>query len=390
MSDFDETCAQDEVSYYTPPAQTSVEPEPTAGPQASPEPVDTQPEGAAAAGGYGAFDHYAEEPVFLNDGAGGAPVSGNDGAEGGPPSYGPEDHGPEEEAPLDEDSECVDPSLSDEPEQSLDPDGECVDPNQADDKSAELKAKKAMTPEEKELDKAEKMKEFATQSDDEKKERWAKADGRLDEEEWKKIQALPPAQQNQAMLQAGIDRLDYDDPRRAELEKIQNDMNGKNSRTGGAYATGTPQTGCGSTVDELLKKNNDPSQPAFPGYIKGGEREVPGLDKDNPMTPKSGDVFELQNPNGDIHGHAGTFCVASPDGKTWLTYDGGQQARTSDKQEIKLVTRHVSVDKDGKTIVGGPADSASGTPADNMGRPLSGTYDYQKMVDKYPGLRPPE
>jgi hypothetical protein len=192
----------------------------------------------------------------------------------------------------------------------------------------------------------------------------------------------------QAMLQAGIDRLDYDDPRRAELEKIQKDMNGKDSRTGGAYATGTAQTGCGSTVDEMLRKDNDKSAgPAFPGYIKGGEREVPANDG-QAVAPKSGDVYELKDSNGDVHGHAGTFVVSSPDGKTWLTYDGGQQSRDADKQQIKLVTRQVSVDDKGQTIIGAP-DTQSGSDKDNHGRPVSATYDYQKMVDKYPSLQAP-
>ncbi len=359
MSEFEHRRSEVDVApYCAPPAELCVEPESYAAAEPQAEPTYAAPDGATGDGS-SVFDYYAEEP---------------------------------------EDGQCIDPSLPEEPNQSIDLDegGECIDPgpDQAEDvdASGERKAKQRheMTPEEKAADKKEKLSEYATQSDEEKRERWAKANGKLSEDEWTRIQELPPAQQNQAMLQAGIDRLDYDDPRRAELEKIQTDMNGKNSRTGGAYATGTPQTGCGSTVDELLKKNNDPSKPAFPGYIKGGEREVPALDEKNPMPPESGDVFELQNSNGDIHGHAGTFCVASPDGKTWLTYDGGQQSRASDKQEIKLVTRHVSVDKDGKTIVGGPADSASGTPADNVGRPLSGTYDYQKMVDKYPALLAPD
>lgn len=359
MAEFEQRRSEDDVATcYVPPAEVCVEPESYAAAEPQVESTYAAPDGATG-DGYGVFDYLAEDL---------------------------------------ENGQCIDPSLSEEPNQSIDLDegGECVDPgpDQAEDvdTSAERKAKQRheMTPEEKAADKTEKMKEYATQSDEEKRQRWAQANGKLSEDEWERIQKLPPAQQNQAMLQAGIDRLDYDDPRRAELEKIQTDMDGKNSRTGGAYATGTPQTGCGSTVDEMLKKNNDPSKPAFPGYIKGGEREVPALDKEDPTTPRSGDVFELQNPNGDIHGHAGTFCVASPDGKTWLTYDGGQQARSSDKQEIKLVTRHVSVDKDGKTIVGGPADSASGTSVDNTGRPLSGTYDYQKMVDKYPGLLAPQ
>ncbi|MGE0397009.1 MAG: hypothetical protein AB7T06_09845 [Kofleriaceae bacterium] len=392
MSDFDQTCSQDETSYFTPPAQTPAELEQTVGPQPGPELAYAAPADAAGCGA-GAFDHYAEEPIYFastNDGAGGAPASGNDGAEGGPPSYGPDDAEPI----LDDDGECVDPSMSDEPE--LDPDGECVDPSAEPAADPKVKKPHEMTPEEKELDKAEKMKEYATQSDEEKQKRWAKADGKLSEEEWKRIQELPPDQdKKQAMLQAGIDQLDYDDPRRAQLEKIQKDMNGQNSRKGGAYATGTPQTGCGSTVDELLKKDNDPSKPAFPGYIKGGEREIPAPAKPGePMTPRSGDVYELANPkdsNGhvDIHGHAGTFCVASPDGKTWLTFDGGQQSRDSDRQEIKLVTRNVSVNEKGETIVSGP-DLPSGTAADNKGRSVSGTYDYQKMVEKYPALQAPQ
>lgn len=355
MSEFDQTCSEDDGAFfYAPPPVTCADPDSYAPPeeQASPEPTYDAP---ATGPDYGAFDHYTEDP----------------------------------------NGQCIDPSMSEEPEPytDLDENGECREEEDgpAEEPSAEPKVKKPyeMTPEEKAADKAEKMKEYATQSDDQKRERWAKADGKLSVDEWERIQKLPPGQQNQAMLQAGIDRLDYDDPRRAELEKIQSDMNGKNSRQGGAYATGTAQTGCGGTVDEMLKKNNDPSQPAFPGYIAGGEREVPAPDKDNPMTPRSGDVFELQSGT-DIHGHAGTFCVASPDGKTWLTYDGGQQPRTASRQEIKLVTRHVSVDKDGRTIVGGPSDSASGSAVDNQGRPLSGTYDYQKMVDKYPALRAPQ
>jgi hypothetical protein len=280
-----------------------------------------------------------------------------------------------------------------------------------DDKQAEPAVKKPseMTPEERQADRTATMEEYGKQSSEEKEARWAKQDGKLDKETWDKIQKMDdPAARKQAMLQAGIDKLDYDDPRRAELEKIQNDMNGKDSRTGGAYTSGTAQTGCGGTADEMLKKGGDPTQPAFPGYIKGGEREMlpttegkeelknaqndvekqAAKDKINSVTPKSGDVYELQNPSGDIHGHAGTFCVSSPDGKTWLTYDGGQQARTDDKQQIKLVTRNVSVDSQGRTIVGAP-DTKSGTAADNGGRPVSGTYDYQKMHNKYPALHPP-
>ncbi|MCE9580479.1 MAG: hypothetical protein K8W52_45590 [Deltaproteobacteria bacterium] len=257
---------------------------------------------------------------------------------------------------------------------------------QADKAPEDKKTPSEMTPAEKEADKQAKLAEFANQSQEEKEARWAKNDGKLSKEAWAKIEnEKDPNKKKQAMLQAGIETLEYDDPRRAQLEKVKNGMNGKDSRTGGAYTPGTAQTGCGGTADEMLRNGGDPSQPAFPGYFKGGERELPGS-----RSPRPGDVYELQNPNGDIHGHAGTFCVSSPDGKTWLTYDGGQQARTADKQEIKLAMRNVSVDPEGRTIVGGPgAESPSGTAVDNVGRPLSGTYDYQKMYKKYPALHPP-
>ena len=52
------------------------------------------------------------------------------------------------------------------------------------------------------------------------------------------------------------------------------------------------------------------------------------------------------------------------------------------------MTRNVTVDAQGRTIVGAP-DQKSGTAADNAGRPVSATYDYQKMYDKYPALHPP-
>lgn len=241
-----------------------------------------------------------------------------------------------------------------------------------------------MTPAEKEADKQAKLAEFAKQSPEEKEKRWAQNDGKLSKEAWANVEKeKDPVKKKQAMLQAGIEGLDYDDPRRAQLEKIKSAMNGKDFRAGGAYTPGTAQTGCGGTADDMLRNGGDPRQSAFPGYFKGGQRELPGT-----RSPRPGDVYELQNPNGDIHGHAGTFCVSSPDGKTWLTYDGGQQARTADKELIKLVMRNVSVDSQGRTIVSGP-DSTSGTAADNIGRPLSGTYDYQKMYDKYPALRSP-
>jgi hypothetical protein len=333
-------------------------------------------------------------------GAGGAPNTGNNGAEGADGSGGGGTGGagaaPEKslwqrakdwwngdsDAP-----QAASPAPEESPAQPEEPKAEAAPAETPGDKDAQPAEKKPseMTPEEREADRVAKMEEYAKQSPDEKQARWAKQDGKLDKDTWKTIQKIDdPAARKQAMLQAGIDKLDYDDPRKAELEKVQNEMNGKDSRTGGAYTPGTAQTGCGGTADEMLRKGGDPTQPAFPGYFKGGERETLPAGE----TPKSGDVYELQNPNGDIHGHAGTFCVSSPDGKTWLTYDGGQQPRTDDKQQIKLVTRNVSVDSQGRTIVGAP-DTKSGTNADNGGRPVSGVYDYQKMYNKYPALHPP-
>jgi hypothetical protein len=87
-------------------------------------------------------------------------------------------------------------------------------------KPAEPAAKKSpseMTPEEQEADRTAKMGEYAKQSQEEKKARWANNNGKLSQEAWDQIQQMKPEERKQAMLQAGIDKLDSDDPRRAQL-----------------------------------------------------------------------------------------------------------------------------------------------------------------------------
>ena len=203
------------------------------------------------------------------------------------------------------------------------------------------------------------------------------------------------------MLQAGIDKLDYDDPRRAQLEKIQHWMGGENSVTPkskppsgesknlltAADRTGsgtneeqleTSKTRCGDVANQMLNFTKDAKAPGLPGGYFGAK----GCEAEN-ATPGSGDIFHLRNEakNGnaaDDNGHASMFVVSSPDGKTWLTFDGGQGDANGDKQQIALVMRSVSMDANGRTMVSGALGP----------RAVSKRWDYQKMYNKY--LSPPQ
>jgi hypothetical protein len=418
-------CSQDDLMSHEPKAQTpntatpACEPAVEAPNNAAPAPdVAVDPEMQQRRNDL--FSHYAEPSGSANDGAGGAPNMLNamsaDGAGGAPnsgngtegASAGGSTGAPEKSVWQrvkdwwSGDSKPAESPASDAaPAQPDAPKAETAPAETPGDKPAEpaKQSPSEMTPEEREADKNAKMDEYAKQSPEEKAARWAKNDGKLGEEEWKKIQNMDPAAQKQAMLQAGIDKLDYDDPRRAQLENIQHRMGGKDAVTPSskppdgetknlltkAGRTGDPQTEtnlpdsstrCGEVAGQMLNFGKGDKAPGLPGgsyyYTKGCEAD------DKNATPGSGDVFHLRDEakNGkaaDDNGHASTFVVSSPDGTKWLTYDGGQGSANGDGQKIALSMRDVSVDENGRTMVSGA----------NGPRAVSKRWDYEKMYKKY-------
>jgi hypothetical protein len=374
-------------------APPSYEDEPVVGPM-----VDYN-DPAVQQGQAEAFNHYADcDPTMIENGGGGAGGAPNTdtGAEGAGGTGGSETC----EAP-----QPWEETLPPEEEQAQDEEGVCVDP--AAEEKAEAEKKGEMTPEEREADKAAKMAEYEKQTPEEKKARWAEKDGKLDEDTWKKIQELKPEQQKQAMLQAGIDRLDYDDPRRAQLEKVQHWMAGKDSVTPGsappegetqnlltrAGRTGVEgqetklkesETRCGEVAGQMVGFTKEAGAPGFP---QNSYFFAKGVEGDKTATPGSGDIVHLRNEAkggkpADDNGHASMFMVSSPDGKQWLTFDGGQGPANGDKQKIALSMRQVSYDEKGRQMVSG-ADMPSANPADNGARAVSRTWDYQKMHEEY-------
>jgi hypothetical protein len=255
-----------------------------------------------------------------------------------------------------------------------------------------------------------KMEEFAKETPEQKKARWAQNDGKLSPEAWAEIQKLEKGnEQKQAMLQAGIDKLDYDDPRRAQLEKVQHWMNEKDSvnpkseapdgergnllqlagRTGKSGVGGEQQlkegeTRCGEVANQMLLFSQEKGAKGLPG---GSYFYAKGTEGSKTSTPGAGDVVHLRNEakpgkEADDNGHASMFMISSPDGTQWLTFDGGQGSANGDQQKIALSMRNVSTDAQGRQMVSGP-DQASANPADNGSRAVSKTWDYQKLHDQY-------
>jgi hypothetical protein len=172
-----------------------------------------------------------------------------------------------------------------------------------------------MTPEEQEANRTAKMGEYAKQSQEEREARWANNNGKLSQEAWDQIQQMKPEERKQAMLQAGIDKLDSDDPRRAQLEKIEHWMGNKDAvtpgsqppsgetnnlltkagRTGGSdEAQLEPgETRCGEVAGQMLNFTKGDKAPGLPPGAYFNTEACEADDKN--ATPGSGDVFHLRN-----------------------------------------------------------------------------------------------